>query len=104
MTESESRNWECIASNDGPAFLGSWQAQAFVAEGPLGWYAAGEGFKTGPEYVYRLPGRRAPSGPHTHYAAEGIARQMIGLAADASCLAPDQLVLFQGAAMDGRLE
>jgi len=95
VIDNEIWSWECIGDNQGAVFLGVWQARAYVTERSDGWYAAGEGQKAGPDYVYRLPGGAAPRGPYSRASAERIARQMIGLAADASRPDPRQLVLYQ---------
>src|SRR5207248_1788665 len=51
---------------------------------------------------YRLPGRNVPCGPYTRDRAESVARQMIGLGADASVPPADQLILYQAPALAGR--
>jgi len=94
-TDTQAWPWECVGVNQGPAYLGPWQARAFVAERPKGWYVSAEGQKNGPEYTYRLPGRNWPTGPYPRDQAEGIARQMIGLAPDASVWPADRLVLYR---------
>src|ERR1043165_8876872 len=94
--------WECVGTHQGPGFLGAWQARAFVTERPQGWYASAEGQRVGREYTYRLPGRNLPCGPYTRERAESMARQMIGLAPDASVPPADRLVLYQAAGPGGR--
>src|SRR5947199_10207753 len=100
-TNTEAWSWTCVGIHQGPAFLGPWQARAYVAEQPKGWYASAEGEKRGPEYTYRLPGRNLPLGPYTQEQAESIARQMIGLAPDASPPPPDLLVLYRAPTLAG---
>ncbi|HMA34508.1 MAG TPA: hypothetical protein VKY74_08505 [Chloroflexia bacterium] len=102
VTNTQSWAWECVGIHQGPAFLGAWEAQAYIAEQPKGWYAGAEGYKTGAEYIYRLPGRNAPSGPYPREHAERIARQMIGLAPDATVPPPDHLILYQIPGVPGR--
>lgn len=94
--------WECVGTHEGAAFLGSWQARAYIAERPGGWYASADGWKAGPEYTYHLPGRNTASGPYTREQAESPAREMIGLAPDASIPPATQLVLYQGPTGTGR--
>jgi hypothetical protein len=86
--------WECVGTHEGAGFLGPWEARAYVVEHGGGWYASADGRQIGTEYTYRLPGCGAPTGPYTRERAEGLARQMIGLAPDASVPPPDRLVLF----------
>src|SRR5207237_356968 len=83
-------------------FLGLWNARAYVAECPKGWYASAEGQQQGPEYTYRLPGCVSPTGPFTRERAESIARQMIGLAPDATVPPADRLVRYLAARPVGR--
>jgi hypothetical protein len=100
--DTETWPWECVGAHQGPGFLGAWQARAYVAERPQGWYASAEGQKIGREYTYRLPGRNVPCGPYPRDRAVSVARQMIGLAPDASVPPADQLVLYQVPSPSGR--
>jgi hypothetical protein len=100
--EAENWAWQCVGHNENPAFLGPWDADAYIVERPAGWYICADGRKIGAEYIYRLPGRGVPSGPYTRERAESLARQMIGLGADATPPAPDHLVLYQAGGIGGR--
>jgi len=95
MINTEAWSWECVGIHRGPALLGPWDACAYVAEGPRGWYASAEGQKQGLDYTYRLPGRKTASGPYPHEDAVRIARQMIGLAPDAEEPTCNGLLLFR---------
>src|SRR5690348_3688035 len=102
LINTETWNWECVGIHKGPALLGPWDASAYVAEGPRGWYASAEGEKKGPDYTYRLPGRKTAQGPYSHDDAVGIARGLIGLTADAAEPPAEGLVLFRPAAASTR--
>jgi hypothetical protein len=97
LINTETWNWECVATHQGPALLGPWDAAAYVAEGPRGWYASAEGQKKGLDYIYRLPGRKTAQGPYSHEEAVGIARGLIGLAPEADQPEAGSLVLFRPA-------